>query len=139
MSKYDSGVRCRCDGASVSMTFISNNTSAWEVQTPRMRPQSWTIYFGVSLFDYPVLVHVQPDSILEQPYPHSPRQSRTSLCHWMTRPPVLRSNACCSVKFALHPSHLIGIQVAVDIDTNRRRSTPSLSTGNGINSSNRTL
>ena len=35
-SKIDSGVRCRCDGASVSMTYISNNASTWGVQTPRM-------------------------------------------------------------------------------------------------------
>ena len=36
VSKIDSGVQCRCDGASVSMTFISNNASTWGVQTPRM-------------------------------------------------------------------------------------------------------
>ena len=29
-------VRCRCDGAFVSMTFISNKASTWGVQAPRM-------------------------------------------------------------------------------------------------------
>ena len=48
-SRIDSGVRCRCDGASVSMTFISNNASTWGVQTPRM-PRS-TLNPGPSALD----------------------------------------------------------------------------------------
>ena len=35
VSKIDSGIQCRCDGASVSMTFISNNASTWGPPMPR--------------------------------------------------------------------------------------------------------
>ena len=45
MSKIDSGVRCRCDGASVSMTFISNNHSIRHVKICLL---NWKIIYSKS-------------------------------------------------------------------------------------------
>ena len=42
-----SGVRCRCEGASASMTFISNNASfdleSLKTSKAYIGPQSWTL------------------------------------------------------------------------------------------------
>ena len=75
--KIDSGVRCRCDCASVSMTFISNNAS-FDLESPntsnaKIGPQPWTICFGVSLFDYWFTYNLTSS--------HIPKTVRTSLCH----------------------------------------------------------
>ena len=68
---FDAGLMVH--GVSVSMTFISNNASTWGVQTPRM-PRS-ALNPGPSALDS-LLVHVQPDSILEQPYPQDSPELR---------------------------------------------------------------
>ena len=48
VSKIDSGVRCRCDGASVSMTFISNTTNNHSIRRVKICLLNWKIIYSKS-------------------------------------------------------------------------------------------
>lgn len=71
----------------VSMTFISNSVSIWGVQTPCI-PRSALNPGPSARVLASLLVH----------NPITKLRFQISLCHRMTRPPFLQSNACWSLK-----------------------------------------
>ena len=97
-----------CDWMLVLMTCISNNASAWGCHNPL---NLWSatrarrfLASSASLMIGSILCLLYANAAI------SPRASLTSLCLWVTRPPLLQSmaSACSILKEAPQPSQSAG-------------------------------